>query len=264
MRNSVLIPILTISFSLISCTGSHFSASLQDSGKIKVDGTIEVPPSDSPAEKGDGGLPGVITVGGALIDDDSSSPKLSSQIHYTQSSGKISASTSNNKKAVIEENKITFKVQNDYSFLEKIEERTDFVQFGCNTNSPDVQSLTKGLTENKQTNENADNLAITAKLVIFCGKVIIPQAFVTIIANHLVLMNTNYEPTSSSGVGFFSAMVNKLTLQGNNQIISRGLDSKNILLDGPSITLLSQKSLEGKGSLDLKAFGANRIAEEKK
>ncbi len=148
----------------------------------------------------------------------------------------------------------------DFSHLDSIGKRMDFVQIGCGSSSPLLKSLPAGLSEAPLAAEEvADTLELKARVVLLCGRIQWPQSYVSIIADLIILSDVDYEMLPASGIGFISIYANKLTLLGANQITTKGKNSSTLVLEGPALNLAVQKEIVGKGSLSLKTISGQLV-----
>jgi hypothetical protein len=263
MKNTVFILPILMSVLIAGCSPGFtvFLKNTSDSTNEPVSQADGLPTTNSVAQDSlengpQGGQPGSVTVAGSIVQMENGKPQLSTRIKILQTGGR---NTLGQLAEIKTENKAQLHSQLKLTRLDRIEERTDYLEIGCNTMLPEIAGLIRGLRPLSINLEAKDSLDIKAKLVLLCGKIILPQAFVTIVTDHLVLMNTSYDLPSFNGVGFFSALTQKLTLNGSNQIIGKGLDSAGAIADGPSLLLATQKELLGQGTLDLKTIGGNRL-----
>ncbi len=264
--NSLLLALSFLSGVTAGCTRG-FSVSLsKDPSK---DSSIESSPNNraksevssirnSEAPGTEGGQPGSIAVAGVLVQSAGNQQrlKLRSQITAKQIVGNNSQAQPS---ALKEENQLQLLPQPKMDLLEQIQVRSDYVSLGCDTELPQISNYLKGLNPQPINLQAKNSLEIQAKVVLLCGKIQLPPAFVTILAEHLILMGVDYSIPNFEGVGFLSAQTKKLSLLGSNSVTTRGQDSAGAIADGPSLLLAVQREVLGTGSLNLTTQGGDRL-----
>ena len=265
MKNAALLTPVLICF-LISGCSPGFSTFLKEKTtataevgpQVSADGTATIAPDQSDFQDmgPQGGQPGSITLAGPLVRVENEKSKLISQIQVSQVGGK---NRLGQLASVKSENRIQLHPQLKLPRLDGVENRSDYLALGCDSSLPVVASLTRGLTPVVINLEAKDSVEVKAKLVIFCGKINLPQAFVSVITGNLVLLDTTYDVGHFNGVGFLSLLTQNLTLSGKNKISARGLDAAGAIADGPTLLLAVQKEFSGKGTLELRTIGGNRL-----
>lgn len=229
---------------IMGCTGSGFNVKLiAESISSPTDTSKSHDESSSPnaAKSGNGGD---ISLGGILLTEKNGSVQLDSHLQISSSYKTIQSS--------------------DLSYLDGIEIRNDYIQLGCNANSTSIRTLSPDLQEAKIDALNTtDSFAIKARVVLICGKLNLPFAFVSIVADQVNLSDVSYELAPSTGVGFFAIYANAIQLMGTNQITALGENSPSLVLKDPSLTVMARKSIEGPGILNLTTTGGEVSATPK-
>jgi hypothetical protein len=270
MKN-VLLSIFIASL-LSACGGSNFSASLQNAENPSSPKSA-TPNSPAPAPQGSvapsnpsdanqrsqvGANPIIkaessltsssapISLYGALVTKSSNSLQPVPQISVTASSGKITS--------------IGLSDGIAFALSDKIDDEATFVQFGCTAKDAQFVTLAKGLTEMKlSAGTFSENLEIKARLFFVCGKGKFPKAYISVQADRVVLINSEYETANYGGVGFLAIVANKMTLIGKNVVISKGADSAGVLTDTPALLFSVSTSLDGTGTLELKTNPGKKL-----
>jgi hypothetical protein len=133
--------------------------------------------------------------------------------------------------------------------LETASKKSDVLILGCKPNSPAVRGLPAGLKAlDFPKDSEKDTLALEAKVIVLCGSIKWKAAFITLVADQIILSDFRYELSAESGAGFLAVIANDLALQGSNQILS---STNSTTSEGPLLTLIAQKKVDGSGTLTL-------------
>lgn len=227
-----------------ACQPSGFISNLKDGVKEQADPVTNVSADTKFSQGASPKFAGTVSLGGILVSESNGQLTLNPQIQVNRS-----FQTPANPKM---------------SLLEGVDNENSYIQSGCDNDSLSIKRFTGNLPAANPQTEIEDTLSLKAKVVVLCGKLKWTQSFITILTDHLILLDSQYESAPESGIGFVAIYANKLTLLGTSQITSKGADSKALLKDGPSITLFVREALEGKGILNIKATGGSLLAGKKK
>ena len=204
-----------------------------------------------------GGQPGKITVKGIVVKKVADKTELDERISITQTGGKGKNSVSQT--VIAEKNKAEMTETATPKVLEKIEDLKTYINLGC-TGIPAAE--TAGLTEDPVNLQAENVLSLTAKKVFICQAQKLPQSFVSISADELILIDASLEVNTF--VGSLSASTNKLTIEGKNTLKTTGVDTSSAVLQAPSLDLVVKSEIHGEGTLALQSNGGNCVQEAEK
>ncbi len=204
-----------------------------------------------------GGQPGQITVKGVIVKKDGDKMLLDDRIRIEQVGGK--GKRGDAPTLVSEKNKAVLSEEIDVQVLSSAIESVKYINLGCN----DLTAQdTEGLTEELEETKIISAVAHPVKKIFICGTHQIPQAFLSLSADQLILKNTSLKLKDLTGNLNVSA--SKIELIGSNTIETIGVDSTLSIMVGPSLNLLVAHEISGEGTLKLSSIGGNYIREGEK
>jgi hypothetical protein len=206
-----------------------------------------------------GGQPGKVILEGALVSDNTNTdPRIVVNVQtgkgWRGQRAELSASTIQLKQKV-----------SDYCYHQKfapfIKARETFVNLGCDlTDRNDLA----GLEEKKI--EAFSTPYINAEIVLLCdGSQIEKNVTTFICADTVVFGSLKLEMTGSGDkLANLSIYSNKLVVDGDSVILSKGKDGPYTIYQREPSVLISAIALSGNGKIKIDFSGANYAAEEKK
>lgn len=196
-----------------------------------------------------GGQPGAISTGGqGLIESKGAIIVLDERVSVKKLGGLGKDRVTRAK--LSDSNDDTFEIENNIpDNFSTIVKTSTYINVGCGAIPPEK---VEGLTEESGVTISDSVYQLAAEKVFICGENKLPQGFVFIYADVLVINDMTLEVAANSGaVKVFASAVE---LNGENKIESNGLSK---IITGPSIHFYVSNIITGDGSLDLISVGGD-------
>lgn len=204
-----------------------------------------------------GGQPGKITIKGIIVKKDGDQMLLDDRIKVQQIGGKGNRGVSQT--LVSDKNRAVLTESSDASLLSSAVESKKYINLGCENLSPEE---TEGLERDTDKALTDSVLSLSAKKIFICGAPSIPQSFVSLSADHLVLKNASLKVKAV--VGSLNVSTSKIELNGSNSIETNGVDATISVMDAPSLDLVVANEISGEGILKVSSIGGNCIQKDEK
>lgn len=206
-----------------------------------------------------GGQPGRITVNGILVKHEGDEFILDERLNVEQFGGLSSDKKS--RATVSDSSKAVFSEEVKDTNLGDASTSKTYINFGCDNLS---ESETKDLIEQTNVQSRERILDLSAKKIFVCGNHAFNKSllYVNIRTSELILKSTAIviEPAITG----ISLSAEKLYLEGDNVVESKGSDAPAAILPGPSIHLSLTREIHGEGKLTLRSIGGNNTSENQK
>jgi hypothetical protein len=249
-KNLIVVP---LAISLFSC---HFKKTEVEKPKVSIetDRKIEILSNSLVF----GGQPGAIYLKGLAAKADDSGPV--ERITIEQSVGASSVQTTIEKERLPK-----FKAAIQRSENYKPSKFDAYLNVGCDLeNDPRIAGMKE---EKNKPNKDGQidtfgNAAMMVDKIFICGSVVVNDALAVLNVNEVYLDNADINMQMIAS--FFHIKADLLSLEGKNQITTRGMSgSAASFVPASSITLEIFENLTGTGTLNLKSIGGDYYKEKK-